>query len=183
MIRHVVMFRWKPDTADEDVDSVVARLQTMPELIPEIREYRFGADLGINDANWDFVVVADFETADDYLTYRDDPRHRALVAEAIGPHLEERASVQYEFALVARPPPSPGRESCHGTTPSGEREGAVAPSPGGEKASLLARRLQTRCGEAAQRARPNGESELASERVRSKPLRRRRRGGSPGGRR
>ena len=90
MIRHVVMFRWKPDTAAEDVDSVVARLQTMPEPIPEIREYRFGADLGINDANWDFVVVADFETADDYLTYRDDPRHRALVAEAIGPHLDER---------------------------------------------------------------------------------------------
>lgn len=98
MIRHVVMFRWKPDTVAEDVDSVVARLQTMPALIPQIREYRFGADLRINDANWDFVVVADFATADDYLAYRDDPHHRALVAEAIGPHLDERASVQYEFA-------------------------------------------------------------------------------------
>ena len=97
MIRHVVMFRWKPDTVAEDVDSVVARLQTMPALIPQIREYRFGADLRINDANWDFVVVADFATADDYLAYRDDPHHRALVAEAIGPHLEERASVQYEL--------------------------------------------------------------------------------------
>ena len=97
MIRHVVMFRWKRGTAADVVETVVAGLRTMPESIPEIRDYRFGADLGINDANWDFVVVADFATADEYVTYRDDPGHRALIAEAIAPHLEERASVQYEL--------------------------------------------------------------------------------------
>ena len=102
MIRHVVMFRWKRGTAADVVETVVAGLRTMPESIPEIRDYRFGADLGINDANWDFVVVADFATADDYVTYRDDPGHRALIAEAIAPHLEERASVQYELDVVVR---------------------------------------------------------------------------------
>ena len=98
MIRHVVMFRWKEDIGAGDIDTVVAGLRTMPDLIPEIREYRFGPDLGINETNWDFVVVADFATTEDYTTYREDPRHRALIAEQIAPRLAERASVQYDIA-------------------------------------------------------------------------------------
>ena len=58
----------------------------------------FGPDLGINDTNWDFVVVADFANADDYTTYRDHPSHRAFIAEEIAPRLAERASVQYDIA-------------------------------------------------------------------------------------
>jgi Stress responsive A/B Barrel Domain len=97
MIRHVVMFRWKEGTGSNDVAAISAGLQTMPDLIPQLRAYRFGADLGINDANWDFVVVADFANTDDYIAYRDDANHRALINHSIAPHLEERASVQYEI--------------------------------------------------------------------------------------
>jgi Stress responsive A/B Barrel Domain len=91
------MFRWKPGTTAGHVAAVAAGLDTMPTLIPEIRDYRFGPDLGINDANWEFVVTADFASIDDYVTYRDDARHRALIAEMIAPHIEERASVQFEI--------------------------------------------------------------------------------------
>ena len=96
-VRHCVMFRWKEGTGADVIAVVVAGLRTMPQLIPEIRDYRFGPDLGINDANWDFVVTADFASADDYVTYRDDSRHRALIADAIAPHVDVRASVQFEF--------------------------------------------------------------------------------------
>jgi hypothetical protein len=95
VIRHVVMFRWKDGTTADDIAAVIAGLQTMPSLIPQIVDYRFGPDLAINETNWDFVVVGDFANTDDYVAYRDDPRHRALIAEAVAPHLEERASVQY----------------------------------------------------------------------------------------
>ena len=82
MIRHVVMFRWTEDTDAADIDAIEAGLRTMPELIPEIRDYRFGPDLGINDTNWDFVVVADFATTKEYTTYRERPRATArLIAE------------------------------------------------------------------------------------------------------
>jgi hypothetical protein len=95
MIRHVAMFRWKDGTSSADVAAVEAGLRTLPELIPQIRAFRFGADLGISDTNWDFVVVADFASADDYVIYRDDAHHQAFIKESIVPHLEERASVQY----------------------------------------------------------------------------------------
>ena len=90
------MLRWRDGTEPGDIAAVVAGLRTMPELIPEIRDYCFGTDLTLNDANWDFVVIADFATVEDYMTYRDDARHRALIAETIAPHLAERASVQFE---------------------------------------------------------------------------------------
>ncbi len=97
MVRHVVMFRWKDGTSGDDLAAIKAGLRTMPDLIPQIRAYRFGTDLGVNDANWDFVVVADFASMDDYVTYRDDVHHQALINESIAPHIEERASVQYEL--------------------------------------------------------------------------------------
>ena len=96
MIRHTVMFRWKPGTTTADIAAVAEGLGGLPAAIPEIRDYRFGHDLGINDGNFDFVVVADFADADDYLVYRDHPLHRALIAERIAPHVAERAAVQFD---------------------------------------------------------------------------------------
>jgi hypothetical protein len=97
MIRHVVMFRWTDGTTDDDVAAIAAGLSTMPGLIPQIRAYHYGADLGIVDTNWDFVVVADFDDRDDFVAYRDDANHQALIKESIAPHIKERAAVQYQL--------------------------------------------------------------------------------------
>jgi hypothetical protein len=98
MFRHVVMFRWTPDTTPADVSAIVEGLGGLPGAIPELREYRFGHDAGINPGNFDFAVVADFQSADDYVVYRDHPLHRALIAERITPHVAERAAVQFDVA-------------------------------------------------------------------------------------
>jgi len=95
MIRHTVMFRWKPGTIPADIAAVTEGLGGLPAAIREIRDYRFGHDLGVNDGNFDFVVVADFADVDDYVAYRDHPLHRALIAERIAPHVAERAAVQF----------------------------------------------------------------------------------------
>ena len=96
MIRHTVMFRWKPGTTAADIAAVAEGLGGLPGAIPEIRDYRFGHDIGVNDGNFDFVVVADFADSGDYVAYRDHALHRALVAERIAPHVAERAAVQFE---------------------------------------------------------------------------------------
>jgi hypothetical protein len=97
MIRHVVMFRWKPETTPEDVAAIEEGLSKMPSEVPEIQRYTYGADVGINEGNFDFVVVADFATADDYVVYRDHPTHRAFIEQHTRPNMAERASVQFEF--------------------------------------------------------------------------------------
>ena len=96
MIRHVVMFRWKPET-DEAVAELARALGRLPSIIPEIRAYHFGADAGLNSGNYDFVVSADFDAADGYLAYRDHPEHRNVAESLIVPNMTDRAAVQFEF--------------------------------------------------------------------------------------
>lgn len=97
MIRHVVAFRWKPDTDDAAIEAVRAGLADLPAQIPGVLRYEFGPDAGINEGNFDYVVVADFDDRDAYLVYRDHPVHRALIAECIAPHVAARVAVQYEL--------------------------------------------------------------------------------------
>lgn len=95
MLRHVVMFRWRPSTSPATVDAIDTALAGLPDIIEAIRSYRFGADVGLNDTNFDFAVVADFDDVAGYEAYRDDPTHQAVIAELIAPEIAERVAVQY----------------------------------------------------------------------------------------
>lgn len=99
-LRHVVMFRFAEGTTDDKRAALAAVLAGMPAATGAIdaERYRHGPDAGLNPASWDYVVVADFASADDYLTYRDHPDHRALIRDLVEPIVAERASVQYEIA-------------------------------------------------------------------------------------
>lgn len=60
-------------------------------------DYRHGRDVGINEGTYDYVVVGDFATVDDYLVYRDHPDHQALIRDVVRPIVGERASIQIEL--------------------------------------------------------------------------------------
>ena len=91
------MFRWTPEATPEQKQRVAAELRRLPALLPVLRAYRMGADLGINEGNFEWAAVADFDDLEGYLTYRDNPEHRAIIAEFIRPIIGERAAIQYEF--------------------------------------------------------------------------------------
>ena len=97
MIRHVVLFTWKPGATDDLKRALHEELAKMPPAIDVIRAYRFGFDAGINPDNCDYAVVADFDDAAGYLTYRDHPAHRELVERYVRPIAERRAAVQFEI--------------------------------------------------------------------------------------
>jgi hypothetical protein len=96
MLRHVALFRWSESTTDDDVAAIEEGLSRLPGAIPEIRTFRFGRDAGINEGAFDFGIVADFDSTEDYVVYRDHPTHTAFLAERIAPHRAERAFIQYE---------------------------------------------------------------------------------------
>jgi hypothetical protein len=97
MLRHVVLLGWKPEASEEQKQRVAAELGKLPSLIPAIRSYQFGADAGINEGTFDFGIVADFDDAQAYRSYRDDPQHRAVIDQHITPILDRRAAIQYEL--------------------------------------------------------------------------------------
>lgn len=96
MLRHVVLFRWLPDAKPEDVAALESGLRRMPDLVPEIRRYEMGPDVGLIDGAYDFALVAEFDDEEGYRAYADHRDHRELVTELVGPILDRMARVQYE---------------------------------------------------------------------------------------
>lgn len=97
MIRHTVLFRWSPEATPEQKQLVESLLGQLPSVVPTIREFAFGTDLGVNEGNFDFAVSAVFDDLDGYLVYRDNPEHRALVRDHILPIVAARAATQFAF--------------------------------------------------------------------------------------
>jgi len=96
MFRHVVLFTWTDEATEAQKQALHDELPKMPPAIGVIRAYKFGPDAGINAANCDYAVVADFDDSDGYLTYRDHPAHRELVERYVTPIVARRAAVQFE---------------------------------------------------------------------------------------
>jgi len=97
MIRHVVIFRWTPEATGEQKQQVAAELRRLPALLPVLRAYHVGPDLGLVEGNFEFAVVADFDDLAGYQAYRDNPEHREIIGTFIQPITAQRAAVQYGF--------------------------------------------------------------------------------------
>ena len=96
MLRHVALFRFKPETTDEQIETAAVALSTLPDQIDVLRRFRFGPDAGITAGAWDFAVVAVLDDADDYAIYRDHPAHVAVLRDYIAPLISEAARIQFE---------------------------------------------------------------------------------------
>ena len=99
MIRHVVLFRWKPEIPAGQVERITAALSALPARIPEIAAYSCGPNLGIA-ANWHYGIAADFATIDDYRVYDVHADHEAARAGTVRPWIAERAVAQFELTPI-----------------------------------------------------------------------------------
>ncbi len=97
MFRHVVVFKFTPETTRDQLEELARQLRTLPGAIPEIKDYHVGLDAGLNPDSYQFAVVADFDNVDDYLVYRDHPVHRDIISTYVRPIVADRAAVQYEL--------------------------------------------------------------------------------------
>jgi hypothetical protein len=97
MIRHVVVFTWKPGMTAEQVEEIATELRGLVSMIPAIQAYTCGPDAGITKGNADFAVAADFDDEAGFVSYRDDPRHRDIIQRLITPFVAQRAALQFEF--------------------------------------------------------------------------------------
>ena len=77
MIRHVVMWKFKPGTQRER-DEFLAGLRGLYGVIPQIRAQQVGVNCV--EGNYDAVLISDFDSLADLETYKKDPRHVAVSA-------------------------------------------------------------------------------------------------------
>lgn len=97
MIRHIAMFTFEDDAPESTVAHLEEGLFLLAQTIEEISAYAYGADLGLREGTWDFAVVADFETPEDFRAYAEHPDHVAFIKERLTPILKNRAALQLEL--------------------------------------------------------------------------------------
>jgi len=97
VITHLVMFRWKPEIPEGQVERITAALSALPAVVPTIRSYRCGPDVGAGGAaNFDYAVAATFDDIEGWRVYDEDAEHNRVRAEVVRPWLAERAAAQFE---------------------------------------------------------------------------------------
>ncbi len=95
MIRHVVVFKFRPDAPREERERWLEQVRKLPDRIDFIRSFSVGTDRLRSQRSYDVALVADFDSPDDVRAYADHPAHVPVVE--FGSTLtESRISVDFE---------------------------------------------------------------------------------------
>ena len=94
MLTHVVFFKWRPETTEDQIRAFEDGLAALPPQIPEIKSYRFGRDARLEAGEWDFVLIGEFENEAAWERYDSHPAHERFKAECARPMIGARAAVQ-----------------------------------------------------------------------------------------
>jgi len=100
MFKHVVMWQFKDEadgqTKEQNLKALKEKLMALKPLINEILSISCGSDVLKTDASYDFALVADFDSADDFLIYRDHAEHKK-VGEFVKTVTSARVCVDFEY--------------------------------------------------------------------------------------
>lgn len=79
MIKHLVLFKFKPEAAEADIVNLEKSLNALPGLIPEIISFSCGRDALRTERSYDLALVADFADLDALNRYQVHADHQAVV--------------------------------------------------------------------------------------------------------
>lgn len=99
MIRHVVAWKLAAEEDNEraaHAQRIVAELEALVGVVPEIASLSAGANSLDIAGNWDVVLVADFADAEALDAYQVHPAHKNF-AEFIGTVRSDRVAVDFEI--------------------------------------------------------------------------------------
>lgn len=94
MIRHVLLFRFRPGTETESAE-FLRRLDALKDVIDEIYHQEIHQNTNFH-MDYHTICIIDFLSQEDYQRYCDDERHKQ-VARYSKPFLEGLACVDYEI--------------------------------------------------------------------------------------
>jgi hypothetical protein len=81
MITHVVLFKFKPEATEAEIQKLAEGLGDLPQVIEEIREFRFGADVIHSERSYDLGLVSSFDDLEALQRYQVHPEHQKVVAQ------------------------------------------------------------------------------------------------------
>ena len=95
MLTHIVCWKYKPETTEEQRADHIARLRALPDVIPDILSFSVGRDILHLERSFDTGLVATYPDPAALNIYNDHPRHQEVAA--LGRQIVEKVvSVDFE---------------------------------------------------------------------------------------
>ena len=95
MIRHIVMWKFRPGT-EAQAREFMEKLSALYGVISPITQQQICVDCSGSGKNYSAVLVSDFDSLEDLEAYKSDPRHQAVSALCKSIR-EDRVAVDYEL--------------------------------------------------------------------------------------
>ena len=96
MIKHVVFFKFRPETSAADRRAVLNELRALPDKIDVIRSYEVGEDILHSPRSWDAVLIAEYDDLQALEVYSRHDDHLEVVLKLKG-MCDAVGSVDYEY--------------------------------------------------------------------------------------
>lgn len=96
VLRHVVLFKFKDEASEAEVQKVVDAFAALPSKIPQVADLEFGTNNspeGLNDG-FTHAFLVSFRSEEDREAYLPHPAHKEFV-EILKPHLDKVLVVDY----------------------------------------------------------------------------------------
>ncbi len=74
MIRHVVMWKFRQQNKQENMDMFKGMLLALEGQIDDIKSMSVGED--VNNSDWDMSLIMDFDNIDSLNAYKINPKHK-----------------------------------------------------------------------------------------------------------
>jgi len=95
MIVHIVMFKFKENNKEQNLQQVKQLLQELLPQIKELKSIEVGINLSKSDRAWDMSLYSTFDSLDDLSIYATHPSHLDVL-EVIRSVILESKVVDYE---------------------------------------------------------------------------------------
>jgi len=96
MIKHVVFFKFRPETSQAERKSALDELRALPDKIDMIREFEVGEDILRSPRSWDAVLVATYDDLGALEKYARHDDHLPVVMK-LQRLCDQIGSVDYEY--------------------------------------------------------------------------------------
>lgn len=97
MVEHVVLFKTKPGTTDEQKQNLITALKALKDQIPGIVHLTAGPNFSDRSQGYDLGLSVRFEDRASLDAYGPHPAHQACVAQFVIPIREDIIVADYEI--------------------------------------------------------------------------------------
>ena len=96
LLRHVVLFKFKDDTTDEQIKEIERAFCALPDKIDAIYDFEWGTDVSVENHQQGFThcFLVTFLSEEDRGKYIPHPAHKAF-GKLLGPHLDKVLVIDY----------------------------------------------------------------------------------------